>query len=499
MKILSLVLRTAAAFLLVLPLAIQARADADRLSPLRILFVGYDPRNPQLNDYEQQADNPEQLIALKRTRSMHFEHLLRRYFTTVKVVYGPAYKESLSANYDVTIFDALPPSKNNVDFKIVELRPMVIGGGSQKAYLSQEFDRAAVLLGPVAAQISVPLQYKMDWQCLCLEAHAHDLALSHPIFNTPYKVTPTLVERPTPQSYRLYFSGRALGSTIPMWRVQKRSSSEDKGFPAGLVSSGPGFAEANDAEVISGGECSKGRNSVSIARQGNFFMWGFSGDAEDMTDEAQRVFVNAIHYIARFNGQRPYSHRPYGSLTREVALDAAYRQQGETYDAWKTNQDAQFTYMLRLWKAGLSKYEPQRVTKDHDQWVKDELLSWYPDTVVASLGTDIQKYLPYYESNVEYLRPGSKPYEFEVDEDVRSLAVSNRSVALLDLCVAMLESNTDTDKARRILVRYTGQNFDSASEWRQWLTANRARLYFSDVDGFRFHVSPPMADQVLSR
>jgi hypothetical protein len=54
----------------------------------------------------------------------------------------------------------------------------------------------------------------------------------------------------------------------------------------------------------------------------------------------------------------------------------------------------------------------------------------------------------------------------------------------------MLESKLDVEKARRILTRYTGLPFASAEEWRQWLERNRSRLYFSELDGFKFHVAP---------
>lgn len=504
-----LVLRIVAGLLLVAPFAMEARADSGQLSRLRVLFVGYDPKSAQLNEMERYSNNPEQLLALKRARSGNFERLLRRYFATVRVVYGPAYKEALSADYDVTIFDALPPA---ITPEVVErdLKTGEVVRYEPAHYLTEGFDRAAILLREVAAEISQPLHYKMDWECLCLEAHAHDMKLSHPVFNTPFVVTPTLVERPTPESYRRrFYSGRALTDTMLMWRVQNQSPSDGKGFPAGLVSSGPGFVDATDSEVISGGECSKARESVSIARHGNFFMWGFSGDPQYMTGEAQLVFVNAIHYIARFQGQHPYSHRPYRSYTREVALDTAYSsQQGDTYDAWVKTQEAEYEaqhrYLRQLQKAGrklppevLKQLdEPKPPTKDRSHWLKEEVLSLYPDSVVAVLGSDVQKYLPYYESSVEYLRPGAK--NFEVDEDVRSLAISNRSIALLDLCLAMLESNTEVEKALRILTRYTGEDFHSAPEWRRWLDAHRSNLYFSDVDGFKFHSAPSGTGQVVA-
>lgn len=499
----------AVCLLLSAPLAAAAPVRSMELSPLRVLFVGSDPKNAQLDQIEREESYPGRMLALKRASTGDFERLLRRYFATVKVVYGPAYKESMSSDYDVTIFDALPPAirpatikRNPKTGEVVQYFPA--------QYLTRRFARSAILIGQVAAEISEPLEYKMDWRCLCLEAYADDMDLSSPIFNTPYKVRPTLEVRPTPKTYREYYSGRTLDDTMVMWRVQKEGTADGRGFPPGLVSSGPGFTDAKDADVISGGQCAKARESVAIARQGNFFMWGFSGDPAYMTDEAKLVFINAIHYIARFGGQHPYSRRPYRSYTREVALDMAYELSQQSYADWVKEQHEEhkdyLAYLRHAQKVG-EKLAPNQLkvlntpeapVKDREQWLKENVLASFPDSVVALLGTDIQKYLPYYASNVEYLRPGPKPYTFLVDEDVRSLEVSNRSVRLLDLCVAMLESHTEAAKAERILERYTGKSLHSAAEWRQWLDSHRSRLYFSDDDGFRFH-SAPSAQFVTAR
>jgi len=109
---------------------------------------------------------------------------------------------------------------------------------------------------------------------------------------------------------------------------------------------------------------------------------------------------------------------------------------------------------------------------------------------VAQFGSALDKYLPYYRQNLGYLVPGPKLYTFEVDEDVRSLAVPNHDVELLELCVAMLESNLDVTKVTRILTRYSGEKLQTPQQWRKWLDSNRSRLYFSDEDGYRFHVAP---------
>jgi hypothetical protein len=348
----------------------------------------------------------------------------------------------------------------------------------------------------------------MDWQCLCLDSHAHGLKLDHPVFNTPYRVKPTLEYRPTPKDYRDHYSGRNLPDSLPMWRVQQEGYSDGKGFPPGLVSTGEGFTDAGDAEIISSGVSTKTVESVALARHGNFFHWGFSADPSQMTEEARLVFVNAVHYIAKYKGQHPYSRRPYRTPTREIALDVAFMLQRSSYEEWQQRQRADHAsrqkYFRQLQQAGRklspadlkAMNEPIPVLPDREDWLKQEALRLQPASLVARFGSHLDMYLPYYEQNLEYLWPGSRRstfenrFIFEVDEDVRSLMVSNRSVQLLELSVAMLESKLDVEKARRILTRYTGQPFASAEEWRQWLERNRSRLYFSELDGFKFHVAP---------
>lgn len=74
----------------------------------------------------------------------------------------------------------------------------------------------------------------------------------------------------------------------------------------------------------------------------------------------------------------------------------------------------------------------------------------------------------------------------EVDEDCKELALANRDLALLEHCIASLERGDDVDRATRLLRRYTEHTFDTAAQWRTWFTANRDRLFFSDVGGFRW-------------
>ncbi|MGE0142356.1 MAG: protein-disulfide reductase DsbD domain-containing protein [Planctomycetota bacterium] len=75
---------------------------------------------------------------------------------------------------------------------------------------------------------------------------------------------------------------------------------------------------------------------------------------------------------------------------------------------------------------------------------------------------------------------------FAIDEDCKALGLSNRSLELLDRCVADLESGVEVDRAVRILQRYTGLQLADVKAWRRWLTHSRSHLFFSDVGGYRF-------------
>jgi hypothetical protein len=114
-----------------------------------------------------------------------------------------------------------------------------------------------------------------------------------------------------------------------------------------------------------------------------------------------------------------------------------------------------------------------------------------PEALRKEFGMDAEKYQAYYESNLEYLMPESGgSLKFVVDEDVKRIGCSNRQVEMLDRCVSMLEQNQQPELALRLLQRYTQENYGTGAEWRAWLDKNRKRLFFSDLGGYKFFVSP---------
>ena len=275
---------------------------------------------------------------------------------------------------------------------------------------------------------------------------AHGVVPTHEIFQAPLKVNFKWEELPTPENYRHWPEGEKLGKTMKVWKVQTKKFSE---IDPGLVSDPYGFDDSPDAEAIASGLNSKGPSSVTLGRQGNFFLWGFSAQPSDMTPEARKCFVNSICYIKKFDGQKPLVH--------------------------KARQSRQWAFVY----AG------------YLQTIKDEKFTkgLFPESLRKRFGTDPEKYSAFFRENLEYLRT-TYDGKVAVDEDVKNLGLSNRKVELLDRCVAMLEKGEDVELARRILSRYTKEDYKDASAWRTWLEKNRSRLFFTDVGGFKFMVAP---------
>jgi hypothetical protein len=268
---------------------------------------------------------------------------------------------------------------------------------------------------------------------------------SHEVFQKPFPVDLRFEEIPVPEHYRHHPDGKGLGNTIKVWKVQTKKFPE---IDPGLVSDPLGFDDSPDTEFIASGLNSKGPNSVALARQANYFLWGFSASPRDMTPEARKCFLNAICYIHKFDGQKPLVRRQQSSRGWALVY-AGYLQQ---------IKDDRFVEQL------------------------------FPKELRERFGKAPEKYVRFYEENLEYLHPAGTG--FDADEEVKSLAVSNRKVELLDKCISMLEQGDRPDLARRVLNRYTNEEFTDAQGWRTWLEAHRGRLFFTDVGGFKFLVAP---------
>jgi hypothetical protein len=349
-------------------------------------------------------------------RTADFKKFLEAEFATVSVANGLDFDPKKSDSYDVLIIDSrihkgLPP-----DFA----QPILLLGSNAQG--ANSISENGLWTAHMAGS-------KFDWLCLCLGNKAYNVDTKHAIFRTPYTVTTTFHRETNPYTKR----------PIDAWTVHKELANA-----WGLVSSAEHFRGAADSEIISGGINMKGDRGVCLVREGHTFFWGFAGTPSQMTDEARKVFVNAVVYIKQFEGQKQTVRR--GVFPRAHLGEL----RGKFFES-KFNVARYFT----------------------------------PD-VVAKFGTDGEKYTAVFKADVDYAYVPAWHWGIMVDEEAKQLGIPNYDVRMLDRCVVMLEANENSNLAKTLLTRYTGEAFATPQAWRNWLSKSRDRLYFLDSHGYRF-------------
>jgi hypothetical protein len=121
-------------------------------SDLRVLYLGPDPeQQPNIREFIPNRARAAQLV---KSRAAEFRALLEAHFKTVAVVTPDTYKEPMSDNYDVTIFDATP-------LPIGEQKRM---GATLPLLLTSSFARPALCIGAVTWRLvgRIGLNRKLD-------------------------------------------------------------------------------------------------------------------------------------------------------------------------------------------------------------------------------------------------------------------------------------------------------------------------------------------------
>jgi len=443
--------------------------------PMKVLYVGYSPEKPMPEKLVYYMTTDSLYSNIYRTRMYDWLGFLGKNFMAVTAVDVRDYSPRMSDSVDVTIIDAGPVS------------------------LPADFDRPVILMHAMAPNVGLPIGLKFDWYCQCLEADALHIKTAHPIFHEPNAVKLTLVERATPGSFFNGWQGQHTPATMPMWRVNTRGYATGEPYLIGMVSHGEGFEDSPDAEAISGGVCLKNAEAVALGRQGNYFMWGFSGSPEYMTDEACKVFVNAVCYIRKFDHQRPLMKKVQIE-TREGIDEKIYRIDEAVYQkaiASRKEGNARLRRMQDSLRA--RKAAGQDIGRSNEMFLKmpmtdavesleDYIKGFAGQQLFARYGTNTAKYHKYYRDNYEYYYP-SDAYSLQLDADAQRLGISNRKVDILEKCIALLEKGKDTAMAMRVLRRYTMERFATAPEWRGWLTQNKEKLFYTESGGFKFIVN----------
>ncbi len=276
---------------------------------------------------------------------------------------------------------------------------------------------------------------------------AHVGSLDHEVYRTPFAVKPEVDDWDTPDNYhRRHLGSDKLPDKMKVWRVQNSGKSY-----GGVVARAYGFLDSPDAEVIAVGfNRGKEYGAVGIGRQGNFLQWGYSSSPSQMTEAGRNLFVNCIHYINKFNGKMPLVRR----------------------------QASQRLNALRLAQV------IKRISGDQ----KEFFLRQFGESLYEKYGSDPNGLVQYYRENIEWIY---RDKVFTVDEELKSLGIeSNRKVESLARLVGLLDDQSKAPIAKKLLGRYTQQSFESAKQWKEWLDANKDRIFFTDFGGYKFMVRP---------
>lgn len=462
---------------------------------ISVLYVGGSPNRGVVMGL---SGDSAKLAASAKERAADFTRFLRSRFKKVKSIDASDYQAAMSDNYDVTVFDGRPkPHSVTADSKG---RPVV-------RMLPEGFDRPTVSIADASAAIRAGSGSKNDWYCLCLQNKAMRWKKDHPIFKGPYKVNIIEEINPVPagaiEFAELY--GEQVPDSVEMWTVQKLNYTDDPEIRIGLVCRPWGYEDSPEAEIISGGVSSKSIDAVAIGRHANFFHWGFGASPSGLTDAGRAALANAIIYMAELGPCHIIARKDNDEIATRSSITHAKGEIART--AWDTENKARMNFYLKVdsgqkvVKAKLAAGQPLTLAdsaymsippqrKPQPTPYADFIRQREPD-LFHIFGEEIEEYNRYYDRNAPWFRPApGAAYRLDIDEDVRSLGIANNDIRLLETCIDMLErGGNDAAKASAILERYTLCRFATPAEWRQWFTANRDRLFFTESGGWLWLVN----------
>ncbi len=470
-------------------------ANSQNKTDLKVLFISGS------SDYylriEETLTQKEIEKSVKK-RSISFEKLLKRYFTTVKVVKAAEYNAAISKEFDITIFDGTPPVLQE-ERRYTDVEGYVIGTMPAK-YLPDDYCSPTICIAERSSEIGQSFGSKNDWFCLCLYSDALNWDKDHPIFNGPYKVTIKPELKPTPEGALKIANeqGESIPKMVEMWKVQTIDTEKNKNSRIGLVSLPYGYLDSPDAEFISGGVSSKMLESVAIGRHGNFFHWGFAAAPHDMTEEAKIVFINSVIYASQFN-QQPIARKFTARSLRTRVDEMRNKVKRETYE----KENEHFAYFIKKAQKEIKEKiakglelatHEKRQIKMNPYLYKSyaEYLKKQNPQLFYVFGQDEAEYQRYYKRNKPYFHGGmlvDSPIGIEIDEEARLLGIANDDINILDKAISLLEAGEDEELARTILHRYTLCRFEQPSKWRNWFDTYRDKMFFTESSGWLWLVN----------
>ena len=470
---------------------------------MKVLFVGYDPGKPAptLGRFCPGMMTKEGFLAEYPVRMPAFKALLHEYFSNVATIDCRDWKPEDSEPYDVTIFD--------FSTKVIEpaRQERLISGGTKYVparYLPDNFSKPVVFIANSAPEMGGRIGLKLDWLCLCLDADAHHINTTHPIFKGPLeKITLTMVSKDTPDGIFHYTTGENVPKQIPMWRVQKEGYLNNKNVRIGLVARGNRFDESPDAEIMSSGVNTKDVGAVALGRHGNFFLWGFSASPADMTEEGKKVFVNTVAYMSEFNGKAPIARKYNDRMAttddvKEIVVSATkekyeeyvqfmkdFNEQGRKRKLELENKVASGQILTSEEKESMSYIGQEAPIDSYESYLKSKM-----GKLAGKFGSDASSFQKYMKENFAYVYCDPNGFfSYEIDEEAKQIGFPNHEVRFLEACIERLKKNEEPKLALKMLKKYTAEDFNSATDWSSWLAKNKKKLFFTETGGYKFLVN----------
>lgn len=283
--------------------------------------------------------------------------------------------------------------------------------------------------------------------------------LDHAIYQTPNTARfeyETAERRRNHEGYTspLYPGGMGETYELAAFEVSKPAGSNPT-----LVSHEGFFTDVPGFESLCEGESAKMLGSLSLARQGRYFYWGYSTDPERLTDAGEDTLENVLRYMAPRRGEEttPFVCKTRKSLWINLALN---RESG---------------YLRGIEEHFLGSVK-EGSREDYDP-TPEGLEAWLDEN------------LPYVFSGKDASHEGER-YKtiYEVDLDAKRLGTPNGERASVERWARMAVSDDAEERAvaRRLLDRYVHPDVrpDSWDDPKTWAARDLGGLVFVESAGF---------------
>ncbi len=239
---------------------------------------------------------------------------------------------------------------------------------------------------------------------------------------------------------------------MKIWQIQDSGKGAGSG---GTVSYAiePGIDSIDAEQIMYGYAPGKAYTATAILRHGNFLQWGYSCEPARMTESGRRLFINCIVYIANFNGKKPFVTNQCQSPDKVI-----------TYIGYRITGNRSLDVYCP--KEMIDKFSPSELIKEY----KNNKSMFYKD-----------------ENNL-----------YCIDYELKELGFpSNSEINNLDIFIDMLKDNEKAQTGKKMLQRYTGKEFDTYKDAKEWLDTNREYLLFIPRCNYKFVVLPDKVEKLL--